>query len=414
MKSEHDIQQEEMSLSLESLKNLITTASTPALPSSIERPPECEDYTSHVTKSLDALTTLASQESYSVASPSTLASLILLCSEHCNSAGPGQLTCQPWSSKQHQYQATLLLRKVVNSFQTLDMLLTDDSCKILSLILSHLKPYLEKFQSHPSSVCSLNWIASNVSHPQLGQFVPQLLPNLLNWLDSWMPYYKIWGCRLAGYIISTCPSSELVWFGRAALLSDALKRLLGHSDAAVVDACHVALLDVTRILHDGTKPDKPGEADILLKNLITSIELSSDNTKNEIYTVMIVQTSNLLGVGIARWIARLSQLATSQLEYTSSDTVTPWLTQLCTVCPTCMSREVITLLPALIKHAYRISWLDKESEEENIKELTSCLVNVAACNPSKAKLLCHNLENVKVNMKFDKIVQQFLTELEMM
>jgi len=401
------------------VNQLVRSAMAPPLPKSEERPPQPEDYTEHLPISLEILTRLVNMHSYSISRPASLPPLLLLCSQHCPSS---ERQLPLWSSTEHQLQASLLLSKLESIYKPLKTLLVDQDRRLLTQLLSLLQPSLEKFMCQPASVHSLAWLTSHIPHPHLGQVVPQLLPHALNWIDCWIPYFKVFGCQVVGHIIATCPASELVWFGRADLLSDALKKLLHHADTAVVEACQKPLISVVSIKHDDTKPDKPGAADLFMKDLISSLELSSDKDKKEIYSDMILQTVNMLGVGVARWVARLAKLIVSQLDFSPPTSVFSLLDKLCNLCPGCLAREVPVLLPALIKYAYRSSWRNSASDASDVdsSETMKCsdisvyLVQVATCDPITARLLCHNLETVSVNKKFDKVIKNFLAELARM
>eukprot|EP00092_Neocalanus_flemingeri_P039374 GFUD01042870.1.p1 GENE.GFUD01042870.1~~GFUD01042870.1.p1 ORF type:complete len:460 (-),score=144.80 GFUD01042870.1:24-1403(-) len=426
------------------VKHLVISALAPALPSSEERPPQADDYTDHLPASLEILTRLVNMHSYSISRPASLPSLLLLCAQH-SPCTETEVT-RPWSSTEHQLQASLLLAKLEQIYKPVAFLLVEQDRKLLAQILTLLQPSLEKFLSYPASVHSLVWLTSHIPHPHLGQVVAQLLPHVLNWVDCWISHYKIAGCQVLGHIIATCPSTELVWYGRADLLSDALKKLLHHTDTEVVKACEKPLVTVVGIKHEGTKPDTPGPADLFMKDLINSLELASDSKKKEIYSAMILRTVTMLGVGVARWVARLTQLIVSQLDFSPPASVFSLLDQLCLLCPGCVAREVPALLPALVKFVYKTSWKstptasetcaihqaseiseaiqnteisetgdkDQKSDESEMSLASVCLVQIATCDPRTARLLCHDLDSVSVNKKFDSVVHKFIVELAVM
>lgn len=397
---------------LSDINQIVKNAMVPTPTLTEERPPQNEDYnSSYLTTSLESLTRLVKSHSYLLGRPASLPSLLLLCSQHCHIQ---DVEVPPWSSPDHQLQASLLLSKLESIYKPVTSLLADQDRNVLSQLLSLLKPSLEKFTSQPTSVYSLTWLTSQLLHPHLGQVVPQLLPHALNWVDCWMPYYKVFGCHVVGHIIKTCPSSELIWFGRADLLADALGKLIHHTDIAIVEACKEPLINVYKIKHTDTKPDQPGPADLLMKDLINSLELTSDSVKKAAYSDMIQKTVEMLGVGVARWVARLASLTVSQLDFSPPDSMLSLLPQLCSLCPECVGREVPTLLPALVKFIYRTSYSAKESDKTVCDNIGDCLTQVASCDPTTARILCHNLESISVNKYFDSIIERFLKALALL
>jgi len=116
------------------INNLVKAAMAPPLPTTEERPPQPEDYSSsHLTTSLDTLTRLAKMHSYSISRPAGLPSLLLLCAQHCHIP---EEKVPPWSSSEHQVQASLLLSKLESVFKPIKTLLVDQDRKLLSQLLS--------------------------------------------------------------------------------------------------------------------------------------------------------------------------------------------------------------------------------------------------------------------------------------
>ena len=225
--------------------HVIRSALTPGLRCATEKPPESEDFETHCHVSLSALKSLVNAKQ-----SHNQHILLLLCSEHCalNKAD----TPHVWSSPSHQELADELVQGLESlTGKTLTELLTEDQCALFKSLMAELQPRLEKFSSHPASVASLSWLVSKVPHPHLSELVPRLLPHLLNITDSWMPYYKVAGARLMSHVIKTCPSSELLFYGRAELLEESLVRLLGHTDSGVVEAASEPLQNLTSIRHEG-------------------------------------------------------------------------------------------------------------------------------------------------------------------
>jgi len=253
--------------------NLIKQSLTPSLSDNEDRPPNDEDFMEHTGTSLLTLRHLVKSVEVTTTNDALLPYLLLICSEHANIPGVNR---SPWTSDNHIKEASTLIKRIESmKTKSISALLLQEEGKMYSQLHNLLQPALKKFVNNPASVLSYLWLTSQILEPNLNNLVPKILPHALNWLDCWIPYFKIFGCLAVNHIITNCTAHELKWFGRADLLHDALISLVHHNDVDVVVACKDPLLNVTDIRHDNY-PSKPSAADFLLKELISSIELSSE------------------------------------------------------------------------------------------------------------------------------------------
>ena len=377
----------------------IEAALTPGLNTSEERPPSEEDFKVH--KNLSAKTLQNILDDNNIENHS-LQALIVLCSEH---SCPG--LC--WSSKVHQMKAEQLITTIERTYKKkISELLTDNYCVLFKRILSDLQPKLEKFIKYPSSVASLTWLAGHVTRDHSSHVVPLILPHVMHLTDCWLPYYKVFGCDIIKSIVINSPPGDLVFYGRADLISDTLLRMLSHTETQVVSACSDPLIAVTQIKHDKTHVKVPGAADLLMKELLTRIETCSEIDKKRVYSDMIEKTVTMLDVGVARWVSRLCHVITGQLEFSPPPSVMTTVITLTQLCPECVAREMVTLLPGLVKFVYHVSW-HQTPDTDMLTLANVCIDHVTRCDQDQARTLCHNLATVTpVNDTFDKCVQNIL------
>jgi len=378
-------------------ETLVRAALVPSLDTHEERPPVSDDYIAHKNNSLKILNQIIEAGDIKVATHI----LLLLCSEHVL-IDPSHFHC--WSSITHADKAEQIVRAIEQQYsQSLTDLLTDNECMLFKKILAELQPKLEKFIKNPSSIASLTWLTGQLTRESVSQVVPLLIPHVLNLTDCWIPYYKVWGCILAHHIIEKSPPKELIFFGRAELLSDAMFRMLTNTDTQVVKSSSEPLLTLTRVRHQDTCPGLPGPGDHLMKELITRLELCSENDMRVVFSNMMERTVTILGIGVAR----ICQTISSLLEIAPPASSFRVVTQLTQICPDCVAREMSVLLPSLVKYLYHMSWSSDVSE--NVTLANVCLDHVLGCDPSQARVLCHDLASVKhVNATFDKTIQTLL------
>ena len=140
--------------------------------------------------------------------------------------------------------------------------------------------------------------------------------------------------------------------------------------------------------------------------MIELVELNTGGQdRGELLCNLLVSAARLLGAGVARWVTSLSSLVASNPSSTCLLDLVP---HLCQSCPEAMARELETLLPALLKQAYSLSWKDSSaiSSKSEGSPLYSALSALVATDSDQAILLCHGLKEVKLNPAFDALILQ--------
>merc|ERR1719414_1762730 len=133
--------------------------------------------------------------------------------------------------------------------------------------------------------------------------------------------------------------------------------------------------------------------------MIELVELNTGGqNRGELLCNLLVSAARLLGPGIARWVANLSSLLAAN---PSSDHLLCLVPHLCQTCPEAMARELGTLLPALLKQAYSLSWKDSSAIQNSSSPLYSALSALVATDLDQAMLLCQGMKEVKINPAFD-------------
>ena len=140
--------------------------------------------------------------------------------------------------------------------------------------------------------------------------------------------------------------------------------------------------------------------------MIELVELNTGGQdRGDLLCNLLESAARLLGAGVARWVTSLSSLVASNPSSTRLLDLVP---HLCQTCPEAMARELGTLLPALLKQAYSLSWKDSSaiSSKSECSPLYSALSALVATDSAEAILLCHGLKEVKVNPAFDALIIQ--------
>ena len=387
-----------------------------------ERPPEREDFQHHRAQSLDILRGLKESESEKITGDS-LSSVILLCSQHSSCSWEDTETeVAAWSSEEHREISDQLISVIETRFSPLSRLLTETEARMFRSLLSQLQPSLVQFSRQPGSVASLVWLAHQLLQPgDLDPLVPLLLPHLLHWLDCWLPPTKVSGCHLAAHIALHSSPSQLMFYGRAEVVAEPLTRLLaGSTEVVVLRAAVRPLLALTTVRQGETCPATPGPADSLLAAVISSLELSSDQERREIFCGLARDLLAVLGPGAARWVSALSSLVISMLASflpappASAFSILSWLAG---QCPDCVGRETTGLVPAMVRYLYRASWSEETESSHSgaarLADVRRCLETLATCDSETSARLCRGLANTSVNKTFDRLTRDFLVNINL-
>ena len=235
-------------------------------------------------------------------------------------------------------------------------------------------------------------------------------------LDCWLPTFKVSGCRLARHIILHSSSSQLVFYGRAELLTEPLTRLVASSEASVVRAAGQSLLSLTTIRHQTSHPATPGQADIMMAAVISSLELCSEQERREIYCDLARDLIPVLGPGAARWVSTLTNMMISLLDnITPPASVFSILRLLSSQCGECVAREISPLLAALFQSLYTLSLasqIDSQTDSRALSDVRECIEHVALCDIDSARRLCHGLQHISVNKTFDSLTRDIMNNLD--
>jgi len=382
------------------------------------------------------------EESYSVGNAgedqlgAVVVATILLCGQHCPILRTN-IKKILWSSPRHGDLAVHIMDYLVlrEGFTELSTFLTSNNCDHLTKCFSQLLPKLQSsFLSHPGEQHCLAWLLSCLPHPTLSDQLSQLLPHSLRWLDHWLPYHRILGALVAQHILHTCPHTQLSWYGRDKLLASALTPLLHSSDIEVLDAAWVPLLEVTRCRHRSTAPHQVGPADMLVSQVMNRLSLDADGPVCVVLAKLLEGLVDVLGVGVARWVSKISQLLVGKLEQLAAVCCEPTVDTdslypedvnepespgagsavqhlLCTwtrvtqLVPVCSSRQTKTVLSSLVRLLMFYSCSSPGSTD--LCYLRSCLVAVARCGPDVVLRLTRGLEQFQANDTFVEVVKEF-------
>ena len=138
-----------------------------------------------------------------------------------------------------------------------------------------------------------------------------------------------------------------------------------------------------------------------MQELVTRLELASDT--GEVVAAIMGQLLPILGLGVARWVSRLSRIFISLLAFSPPVFVFRMLYSITKMCPECLT--------ALVKFVRQKSWRQESQTTKAAASLACiCILELATFDFEAARLRGCDLENLPpVNRTFDTLVTELIS-----
>lgn len=298
---------------------------------------------------------------------------------------------------------------------------SDLRSEILKAILQKLSEDLRKdnWRQRPSLKMSYWWILRNIGKDDLGDHLAYLLPPALFIADDWENRNKLLGLQCLQHILDNTVGSELRWYGRAAVIYDAMKPMLYTREPEVLRSLYPAITQVAQVLE--ADPAKSGKLqpestlDFILQQLLQEMAHEQKLSLRAVYASALPQLVKALNLYSVRWSKELMDVCGDYLatfEGSAAQDRINILKALQSYVKACwpqIHRHARPLLTMAVRLLYDVTeddaGVDAESVEVITQEVQGLVVLLYAAAPTTVRDLCKGLQNVEVHPQCRLLLQ---------
>lgn len=307
-----------------------------------------------------------------------------------------------------------------------------ESCITKDIQQDLMKPTLQRLSEifnkdnwkiYPSLKMSYWWILNRTGKNDLGDHLVHLLPPALFIVDDWENKNKLLGLQCLSHILENTVGSELRWYGRAAVIYDALKPLLYTREPEVLCSLYPVIIKVAQVLE--ADPAKAGKLqhdstlDFIMQQLLQEMAHEQKLSLRSVYAAalpLLVQALNLFAV---RWSKELMDVCGDYLATFEGPTaqdrtsILKALQSYVKVCWPQVHRHALPLLKMVVRLLYDVTEEGCEVEKESVQVITQEALTLVrllhAAAPNTVQELCQGLQNVTVHPQCQLLLQNIHT-----
>ncbi|XP_047474565.1 TELO2-interacting protein 2-like isoform X1 [Penaeus chinensis] len=184
----------------------------------------------------------------------------------------------------------------------------------MKFVLEKLSESLKKttWKSYPAVKMVYLHMLELLDHRTIGKHLPYLLPPALFITDDWEKSNKALGLSALRHILTKTPSSELRFYGRAAVIFDALKPHLYARDVEVLDKLYPTILEAAKILE--ADPSLAGKLrsqtqyEVILEQLLREMYGEQKLALRSLYSRTLPEVIAAMGIVALRWSQDLMEI----------------------------------------------------------------------------------------------------------
>lgn len=213
----------------------------------------------------------------------------------------------------------------IGSFEAKDILTMDISGQtsgqtknsVFGKLITEWKPFLlrDTWKHSPMTVASFVYCLRSVTFPNLSDFLEQVLPPSLIFLDDYTVRHKVMGIDCIVHIIKNSSAEELRWYGRADVIYEALKHQLYSTEESLLQLTYPAILEILKVivkpstnLSDSTKYDE------ILQMVLQSAAHENKLILRRIHTEYFALFFERMGVTVTKHLQSILELIEEYLD----------------------------------------------------------------------------------------------------
>lgn len=301
-------------------------------------------------------------------------------------------------------------------------LVKDTSQDFMKPTLQRLSEMLNKsnWRMYPSLKMTYWWILRNTGKDDLGEHLVLLLPPALFIVDDWEDRNKQLGIQCLHHVLKNTVGSELRWYGRAAVIYDALKPLLYSRESEVLSSLYPTIIKVAEVLEaDPAKTEileHESTLDFIMQQLLQEMAYEQKLCLRAVYAAalpLLVLALNLLAV---RWSKELMDVCEDYLATFEGPAaqdrinILKALQHYVKACWPQVHCHAMRLLKMVVRLLYDVTEKDCGIEAESVgvitKEVQGLVVLLHAAAPNTVRELCRGLQDVTVHPECEVLLRR--------
>lgn len=184
----------------------------------------------------------------------------------------------------------------------------------MKFVLEKLSESLKKstWKSYPAVKMVYQYMLELLDHRSISIHLPYLLPPALFITDDWEKRNKVLGLSALRHILTNTPGSELRFYGRAAVIFDALKPLLYAREVEVLDELYPTILEAAKVLE--ADPAHAGKLrsqtcyEVILEQLLREMYGEQKLALRSLYSRTLPEVIAAMAIVALRWSQELMEI----------------------------------------------------------------------------------------------------------
>ena len=219
------------------------------------------------------------------------------------------------------------IKSYIGTFKAKDVLLISTSGKtsgesmvknsVFRRLLIEWKPLLlrDTWRQNPMSVAGFKYCLQTITFPHLSDFIEQVLPPSLLFLDDYNVQNKEMGIECIMHIIKNTSGEELRWYSRADVIYEALKHQMYSTEETLLQWTYPAILEILKVVvrplskvSDSTKYDE------ILQMVLQSATHENKLVLRRIHTEYLSIFFETMGIGVIKHLQGVLGLVEEYLD----------------------------------------------------------------------------------------------------
>lgn len=294
----------------------------------------------------------------------------------------------------------------------------------LKFVLQGLSEILNKnnWKTYPALKMSYWWILQQLDRKNVEEQMAYLLPPALFIVDDWEQQNKILGLKCLHYILKNTTGSELRWYGRAAVIYDALKAVMYTREAEVLEILYPTITEVANVLE--SDPSNTGKLksesiyDAILHQLLREMEHEQKLELRSVYAASLPAVLSAMGIFGIRWSKEVMDVCSDYLATFDGPKASDRINILKALqlyvreCWPQIHFHVASIMQMLVRLLYDVTNEDTALSPQIIdvvtQEVETLVKLLYLAAPKTTQELCYGLESISVHPQCQMLLKKIL------